>query len=211
MGIVWRIIHTNPYERTPMTRDSTSAINKDGVNKMNVYQLTVRQRNSMLNDVGAMALVVYEHYRQVCRYKDFVITDENVASALGITTSRAKDARLKLEKSNYFFTLKAKTKIINTYIYGVGREGVVELKYLDKLFNLPSARKVRSKHSRDDVCEVLRDSSLKRKDRLDILEALEPTTASDRRAAPGGWKIKVDRVEWERLTSIIDGDENILP
>lgn len=39
MGIVWRIIHTNPYERTPMTRDSTSAINKDGVNKMNVYQL----------------------------------------------------------------------------------------------------------------------------------------------------------------------------
>ena len=170
------------------------------VNKMHVYQLTVGERSRVLGDTGPMALIVYEHYRQVSKYKDYIITDEKVAKALSITERRVKDARLKLEKHNYFFFIGSKTKTIHTYLYAVGKEGVVEIKYLDKLFALPNARRVRAKYNREDVCKILSISNLKRDNCLDVLDGLEPATMAERRTAPNDWSEKLTANQWEKLT-----------
>jgi len=174
-------------------------VNKDGTKegRSNMRPMAMDVRKQMINDVGSTPLIVYEYYRQALRYEDYVITDEKVANALGIAQITVKRARLKLQKFNYFFEVSSKTKVMETYLYALGKVEVSKARYFNSLFGAQNLYEVRKKFSRLDVSKVLDGSTLSSQEKNDIMGALVPVTTDEKRYAPDGWYLT--RHEYEEL------------
>lgn len=144
-------------------------------------------KRKMLKDVGATALVIFEYYDQAIHYDDYLITDKRVADALGVSVSTVQRARLKLRQFNYFFEVSSKTKVMETYLYALGKVEVVKAKYFNNLFGQQNPYEVRKKFSKSSVCKILDGSALTHEEQEDVMEALVPSTADEKKYATGDW------------------------
>ena len=176
-------------------------VNKDGTKegRSNMRPMAMDVKKQMINDVGSTPLIVYEYYRQALRYEDYVITDEKVANALGIAQITVKRARLKLQKFNYFFEVSSKTKVMETYLYALGKVEVAKARYFSNLFGAQNPYEVRKKFSRLDISKVLDGTVLSSQEKDDIMVALVPVTTDEKRYVPDGWYLT--RHEYEKLQS----------
>jgi len=90
--------------------------------KVTTMYLTQQEKRELIKECGDAALILFEFYLSKAGAPDYQYTDEKSGIALGWSTRKSKDVRLKLTKTGYFYEATAR--------YGDGRH--VTTTYLKK-------------------------------------------------------------------------------
>ncbi len=140
--------------------------------KNTMKPVSMQVKRKMVAEVGVTALYVYEYYVRSLGWKGYVLTDDKVANALGISTQIVKRNRLKLTKANYFFEMKTTGKGVENYYYALGREAVMRVKYYDRIFNKQTSREIKKHLSQDEILTMIQNSDIPTIDKMDVYDTL---------------------------------------
>ena len=137
---------------------------------------------ALVKEINTTALFQLRFYLTKINTKDYVITDEKTAKAIGLTLRTVRLNRGKLIKHNWFHTVKTsnrKENVVN-YIYYFLKESVYELKYFGRLFSgCNTVKQVLRKFDRKRILEILDNTDLSIMEQTDIKNLLNIPCVSD--------------------------------